>query len=251
MKRVDQSIKYLSGELGAEEARAWEEELTQNPALRKDFEDVSFAYELAKSQLLQEDEALFREGLQAAMKAPVRKPKRADGPTARGARHLMMPAAAMVAIAAVLLVFLMVLAPPRNPFERFYEPGNDPYLGALSTATRTADNSLYALYQQQEMEALYEKSLQGLKQAPPSLELALLHLIAALETGRERQALEIIPACNPTSEDPLVRALCWYRALALLKSGNEERAIGALEDLRKATGAYAEPADKLLKVLTK
>jgi hypothetical protein len=185
------------------------------------------------------------------MKAPEQKQMKADGPAALGARRLIMPMAALGTMAAVLLVLLLVFAPQRHAFERFYDPGQDPFLGALSTATRAADTSLFALYQQQEMEALYLKSLQRLKQAPPSLELSLLHLIASLETGHEAEALEILPPCDPTSEEPLVRALCWYRALALLKSGNEEMAIGVLEALRKGTGAYAEPADKLLEGLTK
>ena len=69
MKRVDQGIKYLSGGLGPEEAREWEEEVKRNADLREEFEDLTRVYELVKDQLQEQDESLFRSRLQEAMRA--------------------------------------------------------------------------------------------------------------------------------------------------------------------------------------
>ena len=67
MKRVDQMIKYLSGDLSREESRAFEKELLQDKELKETFDQVSKAYHLISSQLRRQDEEEFISTLKEVM----------------------------------------------------------------------------------------------------------------------------------------------------------------------------------------
>jgi anti-sigma factor RsiW len=67
MKRVEQMIKYLSGDLSPEESLAFERELSENPQLKEEFSNVSLAYSTISDQLKIQDEEVFTAALSAAM----------------------------------------------------------------------------------------------------------------------------------------------------------------------------------------
>ncbi len=67
MNNVDLIIKYLSGEMKQDETRSFEKDLSSNPVLKEEYEDVSAAFQLIREQLQKRDEDSFRANLLEVM----------------------------------------------------------------------------------------------------------------------------------------------------------------------------------------
>jgi anti-sigma factor RsiW len=128
MKRVDQIIRYLSGELTPEESRALERELPVNDKLREEFDLVSAAYRLIGDELRRRDEEAFKSSLREVMDRGMPLEDRGSGKRKQW-WYFMIPLAA--SIAALLVIFL----PGRGhdkAYETFFNPASDPVILALN-----------------------------------------------------------------------------------------------------------------------
>ena len=67
MNNVDLFLKYLSGDMSAEDASSFEERLSSDPSFREHFDETSLAYELSKDQLQKRDLDDFKQVLSAVM----------------------------------------------------------------------------------------------------------------------------------------------------------------------------------------
>jgi hypothetical protein len=247
MNSVDHMIRYLAGELEPVEARALEEAMKTDPEIRKTFERVSDAYRLVGEQLRKRDEAAFANKLRNIMdrlgESSVQN-KREH----RDLRWIIWPAAAAIVLLAGIMMFRDT---DRQTYRSFYHPEEDPFLLAMQDGTRGMQDSLALMFINRQHEALWEETNRILAGDPGNLTAGLFNLLAALELDRETEALSAGWKPDPSAEDPLDRAISWYRALACLKSERVEEAESLLRSLAESTGSYSRDAKKLLRMLTK
>jgi len=247
MKRVDQIIRYLSGELTPEESRAFERELPVNEELREEYDLVSAAYRLIGDELRRRDEEAFRSKLREVMDRGMPPAERGSGKR-KSWWYLLIPAAASVA---VVLAITILNRGNDKIYEAFFDPARDPVILALNQETRGDSGSALAIYCQGNYQAAMEKAASALSQDPSDRLALLIRLLAALELNLEQEALVQVEAAGTGAEDLLGQSLTWYHALALVKSGQSMEASALLGPLLEHPGPYYPDAHKLQKMLLK
>ena len=247
MNYVDLILKYLSDELGPDEKRAFEGDLASNAELKKEFEEVSAAFELIRDQLQKRDELSFRQKLLEAMdhEPP---PSAMPGRGLRPLWYMLMALAATVAI--LLAVFTM---PPENQkiISRYFVPEKDPVLVAYHQDTRGVQEAGVLLYRNGNYDEAMKSLEPVLTEDPDNRILMLYYLLSAMELDREAEALDPVLDLDLELAQPTDQALAWYMALALVKSNRCEEALKMLDLLVEVPGPYHSPAEKLRKLLLK
>ena len=247
MNNVDLIIKYLSGEMKQDETRSFEKDLSSNPVLKEEYEDVSAAFQLIREQLQKRDEDSFRANLLEVMeKSTPKKQDRSFGHRLRW--YFLLPLAASLAI--LLAIFLMNRGSERT-LTRFFDPGNDPVVLAYNQGTRGETETGIVLYHG----GFYQKSMEtmtDLMNRNPDNQLALLYyLLASMELDLQEEALEKVEAIPVYMDHQLGQSIIWYSALALVKSGRMEEAASQLLPLSEQPGPYQRVAVRLQKMLLK
>jgi hypothetical protein len=247
MKSVDHMIKYLSGDLNGEDARALEKELLQDKELGELFEQVSAAYRLIGDQLRKRDEDLFRSRLREVMElaSPV------HDPDTQKRRPLWLLIPSLAASVAILLAILLMHRSPDQLYQAFYKPNEDQVILALNTETRSDSESAASLFSKGEFQSTLKLTSAELIHDPGNQAALLFHLLASMELDLEEEALAITEKAEPDTSHPLGQAMVWYRTLALIKAGRKDEAEIALGALLKSPGSYTADAHKLKKMLTK
>jgi len=247
MNYVDLILKYLSDELGPDEKRAFEGDLTTNAELKKEFEDVSAAYELIRDQLQKRDELSFRQKLLEAMD---HEPPPSAIPS-KGSRPLWYMLLALAATLAILLVIF--IQPPENQkiIKKYFFPENDPVLLAYLQDTRGVQEAGILFYRN----GRYDEAMKNLEPAmaedPDNRVLILYFLLSAMELDREAEAIDPVLELDLELAQPAEQALAWYMALALVKSDRRDEALQMIDLLLEVPGPYLSPAEKLRKQLLK
>jgi hypothetical protein len=247
MKNVDPLIRYLSGDLAPEEARAIEDELRENESLRETLEEVRAAYRLIGEQLRLRDEEEFRSRVIEAMEQTDRGSR--FHPVRR--RTLGMLFLSLAAGLALVWVLLRVTGDRKDPFLALYHPERDPVVLAMCDETRGDPSSVPALYSAKAFRSAYNQSALQLAGDPGNQEAQLFNLLSALELDLEEQALHSVDRQDDGQLRSLGQALSWYRILALVKTGQTEQAEKELEALLENPGPYSRDAHKLHSLLTK
>lgn len=247
MNNVDLFIKYLSGDMNPEEARSLEDKLASEPGFKEQFEEVSSAYKLIRTQLRKRDLDDFTRTLLDVM-------DKSDGEQASPRRRIRswwyLPLALAGSLAILFTVFR--INPDGNKlFSRYYQPGEDPVLLAYSQSTRgPAESGI--LYFQLGQYAKTVEVMTGLIEEDSGNHLALLYfLLASIETGIPDQAIEKLAPLHLSIEHQLGQALYWYQALALVKMDRFEDADLFLLALIEQQGPYQSMARSLQKNLLK
>ncbi|MDF1576297.1 MAG: hypothetical protein P1P86_14000 [Bacteroidales bacterium] len=246
MSYVDLIIKYLSGELKAEEASAFEKELESDAGLKKEYELQSAAYKLIREQLRKRDEELFWEKLANAMSHEL------PGPESR--RKWLRPWWYIpLAVACSLAILITLLNPPTplDVFTRFYDPASDPVILAYNQNTRGESEPGILQYRLGNYERSMDLLSVRIAREGENRKLILYCLLSAIELDRQDEVLEWIRIDGSYGIDPAGQALSWYSGLALLKSGNREAALEMIRPLSQEQGPYWSKARKLEKVLLK
>jgi hypothetical protein len=246
MSYVDLIIKYLSGELSREETRAFERELESDAGLRKEFEQQSAAYELIRDQLQKRNEIHFREKLVESMSQEPREAKprlKFFGP------GWFIPLA--VASSFAILFTILSIPNPQRVFARYFDPAKDPVVLAQIQDTRGASEPGIRQYRHGNFEQSMEELSVRIAEEEDSKEVMLYYLLSAIELDRQDEAMERITYEKTGTMDLADQALCWYSALALLKSGHPEAARETIHPLGQQQGPYRSRALKLEKVLLK
>lgn len=247
MKRVDQIILYLSGELDPESSGELEKEMEEDASLRETFLACSAAYDFAGDQLRMRDEQAFRDRVREIMNNA--EPGLRGGYAKQRVRRWgWLSVAASAAVLAVVVTFSIN---DRNAFESFYRPEADPFILALKDQHRGLQDSLLIRFVHEEYEALYLESESILRREPENRMARLLFLMASIELDREDSALQMEWATLANGSDILDQAVNWYLAMACLKSDAEKEATLLLQELADLPGPYARDAEKLLRLLTK
>lgn len=219
--RIDQ---YLSGEMPAEERRAFEAELGQRPELRE-------------ALALQQDMAfLLRHGQE-------RQARRAQlddiGPAYFQASQRRLPlgriAAAAAAAAVLLLLVWQVFWQPPSLYERYAD------FPPLALAEKTAGAQDWSEAEQAFNAGDYAAAAQQLAayvQAFPEDQQARLYLgISYMESGRVAEARDLFLEVMPIA--PALRDYAqWYLALSYLKTEDRDEARAVLQSIGPAAPFY-------------
>jgi hypothetical protein len=246
MKRVDQMIKYLSGDLSQEESRAFEKELLQDKELKGSFDQVSKAYHLISRQLRHQDEAKFISTLKEVMDRS--SPKVSGGPGKRSGLMLLLSLAASIAI---VLTILLINRNDKDIYLAYYHPLDDQVVLSVNQETRGEYGSVASLFTSEEYKSVIEETTHLLLLDKGNQTALLFNLLASIELDQEEEALVRFEQVEPDPSHILGQSLAWYRILALVKADRMEEAMRVLEALMAQPGPYKSDAHKLQKKLIK
>ncbi len=251
MKRVEQMIKYLSGDLSPEESLAFERELSENPQLKEEFSNVSLAYGTISDQLRKQDEEAFTAALSAAMKRP------GPGTVVSKYRNRISrwwyPLMAVAASAAILLTIIGNPKGSERIYSSSYHPSDDPVLITLEANIRgeAAFQNIVNLWQEKEYIQCISEAEKFLEKDSSDQYAMLFYLLSSMEMNQGEKALEGLKMRETDLRQTLGQALTWYRALALVRADAPSEAAALLIPLCEVPGPYKEDAYKLKKKLRK
>lgn len=255
MKRVDEMIKYLSGDLSPEESLAFERELNGNPRLKQEFSELSLAYNLIADQVKRSDEEAFSLALDAAINKSGSGSGSRSGPVKRKKNKNRL-GYLLLSVAASLLLFAGILLTQKSPeriYFSYYNPSLDPVIMTLQMDPRgEADlQSIANLWKGEEYENCRIEALGQLKEDPSDLYVLLFYLLSSMETDEAGLALERLKSIETDTGQALGQAIHWYGALALVKEGETSEATVLLTPLCHIQGPYKKDANKLKNKLKK
>ena len=247
MSNVDLFITYLSGELNHEEAAELERKLAFDAGLKKEFDEVSRAYNLLRDQLRKRDEHAFRSRLLEVMERsdPVREIK---GPFRRSLWYFLLPVAAVLA---VLLVVMVTHGDRDRILSRFYHPDRDPVLLAFNQVTRGESERGVAYFREGRFKECMDETKQQLEVDPDNQLALLYYLLASIEMEMEELGLHQYARAAVDADHQLGQSVIWYSSLAMIKAGRGSEAADNLEFLLVLPGPYHSDAIRLQKVLLK
>lgn len=247
MKYVDLIIKYLSGEMSQDESGSFEKDLASNQLLREEYEQVSAAYRLIKTQLWKKDEEAFRSKLREVMDRPPGEFER-HVRSQRSRWYFILPLAGSLAI--LMAIFLMNRGTERL-FSQFYNPGKDLVILAYNQETRGEAEVGIILYNRGAYRESLQKTSEIIVQHPENQLVLLYYLLASIELDLQEDAISTIGAIHITADQQLGQSLTWYTSLAMIKAGRREEAAATLSPLIQNPGPYKAEANRLKKLLLK
>ena len=247
MSYIDLIIKYLSGDLGEEEAASFERMLESDEELKASYELHAAAFELIRHQLHRRDEEAFRTQLLNIMNQQA--PRKTD--RVRGTWSWWLIAVSAACLLAVLLILLPVRSGNQKILTRYYHPERDPVVLAMDQDTRGRSEPGIVAYRNGNFEQSMELLSARFGDTEDPVRIKLYCLLASMELDRQQEVLNKILPGDASPQDPLDRALTWYLALALLKSDRIPEALELSRTLTEQEGPYHLEAIKLEKVLLK
>ena len=248
MKYVDLIIRYLSGDVNEDDARAFRDGLERDSVLREEYEQVSAALRLIRDQMEREDLEAFRSKLLEVMEKPAAHSiVKKNGWRSSGKKWIFLLS---VAAALAVLVAVWTLRENVDPvFSRFYNPDDDPVVLACSQDPRGSMEMGIALYNQGRFEssrAIMEERLE----LETSDQLALLYyLLTSIELRLEGEAIDAVKDSGVQPDHPLGRSIYWYASMACIKCGKYDDAAAYLAPLKERSGPYQKRAGRLIKRL--
>jgi tetratricopeptide (TPR) repeat protein len=247
MKYVDHIIRYLSGDLNADENLEFEEQLSSDPALRDEYRQVSEAYSLIREGFRKKDTEAFRQKLRQAMeRSPAVTP-----PEKRRQNPAMLLILSVAASLAILLVILTLTGREDHLFNGFYQPKEDPVILAMSQDSRGNTGTGITLWQREEYAASQHYLGELLEEDPGNRSALLFYLLSSLELGKEEDAIRKVLRQEIGYAHPAERAIAWYTGLAMIRSGRYEEASRYIQPLAEHKGSYDREARKLQGELSK
>jgi hypothetical protein len=247
MNYVDLILRYLSGELSHDEVKSFQEELTSNRALQKEFEELSSAYELIRDQLQTLDEAAFRQKLQEAMDHEL--------PSPHPSRQRIGPwwylPLALAGTVALLLVLFLNQTEKEKILSKYCQPDKDPVLLAYLQDTRGEQEVGILHFRKQSYQEAMSSLEPRIEEEADNKVLLLYYLLSAMELDKEAEAIQRVLTIQLQPSQLIDQSIAYYCTLALIKSDRREEALRMLEPLPEEDGPYRSPAEKLEKLLLK
>ena len=244
MKRVDQILSYLAGEMVAEERLDFEKVRKRDAALQRDYEQLSRAWKLVRDECREQDEAAFQKALTKAMTQPP--PQQGISKGRKRLWWFIIPLAASLA----MLLATPMMRKQDSAFPRFFHPEKDGIVQALGQESRAPGGNMASLYFLEAYEACYLRAGMKLEEDPGDQLARLFLYLSACETGHEIQALEK-GGSPPEPASSLDQAVTWYHILLLVKTGDFQEARAKAGYLAGSDGPYAADAHKLKRRLQK
>lgn len=248
MKYVDLIIRYLSGDLNEDDARAFRDELERDSVLREEYEQVSAAHRLIRNQMEREDLEQFRSKLTEVMEKPA---ARSTGKK-NGRRNSGKKWTFLLSVAAALAVLVAVWTFRENEdrvFSRFYSPDDDPVVLACSQDPRGSMQMGIVLYNQGRFASSREIMEERLEREPSDQLALLYYLLTSIELGLEEEAIDAVKESRVQPDHPLGRSISWYAGMACIRSGKYDDAAAYLVPLKERSGPYQKKAGRLIKRL--
>lgn len=247
MNNVDLFIKYLAGELDRKEAAELERKLEADHQLRQEFEATSNAWDLVRAQLRKKDENDFKMRLLEVME------RSEPGPLKRGPFRSRwgVVALSMAGMLALVLVLFVWFRDQDRLVTRYYRPGEDPVILALSDVSRGGTQPGILLYNQGKYGGCMEEMGQLLQKDPEDRQALLYYLLASMENGNEAEGLRMYDIYQGDQNEQVDQAINWYAALAMIKTGKKKEASALLAPLAERSGPYRRDARQLLKRVSK
>jgi hypothetical protein len=275
MKNIDDIIKYLSGEMLPDKSRKFKKELSENAALRNEFESVSPVWEEIRKQLQLKDgpdsadreqliaeilaehdiqfygtstetkkETAFREKLSQSMIEA----KKTEKPIRRISPRIYSMISLMAAAMVTALVIILNPAPDLNELsEAYYQPVSDPVFERVNATSRSGISSAMALFKQGNFKAALSLASEEMIKYPDVSEIHLLFALASYEAGDFTQAESHLITLLEGDNTEVSESARWYLSLVHIQTSNKEKARPYLEHLNSGESAYQRRANKLLK----
>jgi hypothetical protein len=247
MSNVDLILTYLSGDLSEPDASAFEKELSSNPLLKKEFEEVSSAYGLVRDQIRKRDQEAFRAKLQEVMER---------GGSPQGRRMLkrrnwwyfMLPLAGSLAL---LLVLLLAERDQDYIVSRYFHPEEDLVILAFNQSTRGGAEMGIVLFREGRYSECMDEMSRLMEEDSANHLAMLYYMLSSMETGNYENALRKYASFTVETDHQVGQSILWYSSLAMVKTGRTEEASGQLRILEKSPGPYQSDAVRLQKMLLK
>ncbi|MGW8316876.1 MAG: tetratricopeptide repeat protein [Bacteroidales bacterium] len=247
MNNVDLFIKYLAGELDRKEAADLQRRLEADHQLRQEFQATSDAWDLVRTQLRKKDENDFKMRLLEVMERSVPEPvKRSPFRSKWG-----IVALPLAGVLVLLLVLFVWFRDQDRLVARYYHPGEDPVVLALSDISRGGAKPGILLYNQGRYGECMEEMGQLLQKDPSYRQALLYYLLASIENGNEAEGLRMYDIYQGDQNEQVDQAINWYAALAMIKTGRKKEASALLAPLAERSGPYRRDARQLLKRVSK
>ena len=239
MRPDEDIIRYLSGEMAQDEAEAFRQAMAGDKELQDSFENYSLAWKLMGDRLREKDEDVFRKKLGAIVKENT-----APGPVHKSGRRwwICIPAAAAVILLAVLL---FNESGKDRLYQQYCHPADDLLVEAMLQSTRGIADEQLLLYREGRYSESMERGMALLEEGQNEDRILLFTLLTALEINAEAEVLPFLQRLDHDTGYPLGQALCWYHAMALLKTGEYELSKHLLSRLEGSEGPYEKAAHKL------
>lgn len=247
MNNVDLFLKYLAGELDRKEAAELERKLETDHQFRHEFEATSDAWDLVRAQLRKKDENDFKMRLLEVMERSEPGPSRRSPFRSRWG----VVALPLAGVLALLLVLFVWFRDQDRLVARYYHPGEDPLVLALSDVSRGGEQPGILLYNQGKYRACMEELGYWLQKDPEDPQALLFYLLSSMEDGNEAEGLLKYDAYQGNRTEQIDQAVTWYAALAMIKTGRKMEALPLLAALAERSGPYRTDARQLLKRVSK
>lgn len=220
---------YQAGELGGEDAHAFERWMLENPAEADALEGMSAVSD--------------NDLKQSATKVGARIDEMAYKNT-KSVSPRIWAAAASVTVLAIMSWWLVGDLSKNDLYGHYYET----YTAESGTVRgeEAASPNVYELYANGD----YQKGLEAIAHIPTSqidAEMALIEALCHMELGQYEQALPKFPE---SGQSPSINeASNWYKALTYLKLGHVGACRSTLKSVAKQKGFYMNEAKQLMKKL--
>lgn len=225
---IDRAEKYLRGELTANEASAFESELSSNESLR---ETLQFVRDVRTGIAINTVRSL---------KSQLQK---GEGKKNRRYKWLAIAASlALIATVSYLIVNQMRSVDTKAIYNELYSP----YPNVIAPANRSGSTSGIEglkLYEQ----GNYKAALEVLSDHEKNDTINFYMAQALLATGSDARALAYFSSIDHTSK--FSNAAHWYEALIYLKQQQKGKAIEKLDRIIDANNAYSDKARKVKALL--
>ena len=239
MRSDEKIIRYLSGDMSKDEAEAFRQAMAGDKELQDGFKDYSLAWKLMGERLREKDEEAFRDKLKALMDK-----RESGGQTALKSRKWLFT---IPAAAAILLLALLLFNEGDNSrlYQLYCQPSEDALVGAMLAETRGQVDEQLMLYRDGRHGESMARGITLLEGDRNDVRTLLFTLLSALEISAQEEVLPLLQKLKHETDYPLGQALCWYHAMALLKSGDKEACAHLLTRLEEEKGPYEKAAHKL------
>lgn len=248
-QQADRVLRYLRGEMPANEKAAFEQELEQDPELEEAYQ---FHKQLAEGQAYQfkQEKKAMLQALEAEAAEPDAKPRR------KKRNPLYIGLATGVGAAAVALIVFLFL--PGKSAQELGKAYFDPFPDYTTETVRGGGPQ-----PSEESESIFDRGMRAYRASEYSVAIprlqealekgknpALSHFYLAnalMAKGKPDEALQHLAGLKPELRQDYQIQQQWYLALAYLQTGNEQKALPILDSLTEAEHFQHKRAAKKLR----
>ena len=249
-QQADRVLRYLRGEMPANEKAAFKQELEQDPELEEAYQFHKQLAEGQAYQFKQEKKAMLQ-----ALEAEAAEPEAAN-PRRKKRNPLYIGLATGVGAAAVALIVFLFL--PGKSAQELGKAYFDPFPDYTTETVRGGGTQ-----PSEESESIFDRGMRAYRASEYSVAInrlqealkkgkkpALSHFYLAnalMAKGKPDEALQHLAGLKPELRQDYQIQQQWYLALAYLQTGNEQKALPILNSLTEAEHFQHKRAAKKLR----